>query len=1031
MQLRFSLTPLLTSIIALSAVNVRAATFTWGNTSGGWSTGAAWQGGASPTGLNPTDILIFGGDVGNTGLPTTYISTNNIAASPFQLNELRFTATDVSPATSGLSHLIGGSVIRFSGSTPAINHNGTANIIVDTPIQLVNGLTIGGTGTGRVTANNAISGYGNITKVGATEFRFGTVGPGAANNPSQNTWMGKLIMQEGSIRFNNNAQAGATALRANPIEFTGNAILSMKRDAGDQGTFESSLRIGTLSGNTGNVITTLEGQNTNNFDIVITALTDGTFGGSITIPGPTGLGDDAGKFILRGPGKQTLTGSVNVFKDTVVGSGATLVLANNATFGFQSQGGITMAGGTIILDNTASNINGPGRLRDGTASSSTLETIGGGTLRMIGNVFGTTELTGRLQLGALNTVGPTPETRPRSGQLNIELVHTAGANGPTELKFQSYVRDTTTATAPQLSTVDFSATSPAGSVVALGGAGNNPRVLFTSAEFLAPPTINGLLSTTTAGNANPSIGWATVKTPSAGGADNTSFASYGANGVVAVATTNWATNLPNSANALITGNAIVPAQNYIVNSIKMAPTAAGQALTLTGTGAPNGHLVSTAFLLAGAIDFAISATGDAGIAGNSPRFFHVPEANLTLNARLNVTQLPVVKSGAGTLILTNPANNGLINDTAILAINGGAVRATPGTSLPAAELRFRGGQLEIVGGGTFTRSLGFGAFTVNWSGVRLVANVPTSVDEDRGNGGFAAIGDDVKIDLNNAGVADVISWEDIGFVRSGYSLTFGSRSATNRVEWSDNLSLSEADPNTSNYNSRDIRVLDNPASTGDWAVISGSISGKKTNDLLKTGPGKLELTGVNIYEGATIINEGSIFVNGDSSTSFLHEVMTGGTLGGIGKVADVRIGSGEGLTGTLSLSNLFFTDSTSKLLLDLAGTGSQAFDQLDVKGSVSLANGDIVLDLAGAYVPNQGDIFFIILNDGSDPVQGTFLDGVLTMDGQQPFTISYTANSATGLMTGGNDVAVQYIPEPSSSLLLGLGSLFLARRRRK
>ena len=120
---------------------------------------------------------------------------------------------------------------------------------MDTPVQLGGDLTIGGTGNGRITSNNAFSGLGNITKTGALEFRFGTLGVGAAGNASSNTWMGKLIMQEGIVRFNNNAQAGATALRANPIEFTGNATLSMKRDGGDESSgYDSSFRFGTLSG---------------------------------------------------------------------------------------------------------------------------------------------------------------------------------------------------------------------------------------------------------------------------------------------------------------------------------------------------------------------------------------------------------------------------------------------------------------------------------------------------------------------------------------------------------------------------------------------------------------------------------------------------------------------------------------------------------------------------------------------------------------------------------------------------------------
>ena len=82
--------------------------------------------------------------------------------------------------------------------------------------------------------------------------------------------------------------------------------------------------------------------------------------------------------------------------------------------------------------------------------------------------------------------------------------------------------------------------------------------------------------------------------------------------------------------------------------------------------------------------------------------------------------------------------------------------------------------------------------------------------------------------------------------------------------------------------------------------------------------------------------------------------------------------------------------------------------------------------VTAGYAVFRGDT---ILNDGTDPVQGPFSDGSLTMAGIHPFRISYDSNFETGSMTGGNDVAVQYIPEPSSAVLLSLGALALRRRR--
>src|SRR5204863_4466311 len=104
-----------------------------------------------------------------------------------------------------------------------------------------NSITIGGTGTGTVTLNAAVSGAFDIVKSGPGTFRFGTTFIAPTTGPSANTWFGTLTINEGTVRFNNNAQAGPTALRANPVTLAAGSTLLFSPKVSDQA---SSLRLG-------------------------------------------------------------------------------------------------------------------------------------------------------------------------------------------------------------------------------------------------------------------------------------------------------------------------------------------------------------------------------------------------------------------------------------------------------------------------------------------------------------------------------------------------------------------------------------------------------------------------------------------------------------------------------------------------------------------------------------------------------------------------------------------------------------------
>lgn len=217
-------------------------------------------------------------------------------------------------------------------------------------------------------------------------------------------------------------------------------------------------------------------------------------------------------------------------------------------------------------------------------------------------------------------------------------------------------------------------------------------------------------------------------------------------------------------------------------------------------------------------------------------------------------------------------------------------------------------------------------------------------------------------------------------------------------------------------------------------TLNGAVTG--SGSLIKTGGGTLVLnSGASNYAGVTSVTTGKLVVNGNISTSATTTVSGTGTLGGSGTVGSLIVQAGGTLapgnspgilnTGSLDLQ----TGSTLGIEIDGLGAGTN-YDQLNVTGSATLAG---LLSVSLGFSPTNGDLFFILLNDSDDAVNGTFsglADSSEFNVGDQDFRISYFGNSATSSFTGGNDVVLMAVPEPGAALLGSLGLLVLLRRRR-
>ena len=113
-------------------------------------------------------------------------------------------------------------------------------------------------------------------------------------------------------------------------------------------------------------------------------------------------------------------------------------------------------------------------------------------------------------------------------------------------------------------------------------------------------------------------------------------------------------------------------------------------------------------------------------------------------------------------------------------------------------------------------------------------------------------------------------------------------------------------------------------------------------------------------------------------------------------------GDVPGNTSILTTGSVTFADSTAKLSIEIGGVGAGGdntlgYDALNVTGSVTLNNATLQAALLNGFVVPANDLLFLINNDGSDPVQGTFAglsDGAQFPIGSESFQISYFGNSS-------------------------------------
>ena len=428
---------------------------------------------------------------------------------------------------------------------------------------------------------------------------------------------------------------------------------------------------------------------------------------------------------------------------------------------------------------------------------------------------------------------------------------------------------------------------------------------------------------------------------------------------------------------------------------------------------------------------------------------------VTLNKSITVG----VNGGGGTFAGTVFDSD---DDIVSLIKNGSGTQILTGSNTYRGATTINGGTLKLQGAAFSTTaraySIASGA-VLNLDGSTGVASGNTTIS---GTGTLRISGGGLSSGADGRDLTLALSSGALIEIQSGASMVNGG---WQNMTWAGNLADMQVDGmfdlndgnaviidaltgsgtvTTTNYtdsfsNSRTLTV----GQDGGSGTFSGTITQATVHvtGLTKTGGGTQTLTGTNSYTGNTTVNGGTLIVNGNITSSSLTTVQSGGTLGGSGAVGSLTVDSGGLLNpgnspGILSVDGDYIQLGTVNI--EIAGlTAGSLHDQVNVDrasgdGAVTLSGNLVTSFSGGSYV--NGNLLFILLNDASDAINGTFSglaqDAIVTNYGGFDWKISYTADSTGNTFTGGNDIALMAVPEPSAAILSGLGMLALLRRRR-
>ncbi|MDH7795530.1 MULTISPECIES: autotransporter-associated beta strand repeat-containing protein [unclassified Beijerinckia] len=377
---------------------------------------------------------------------------------------------------------------------------------------------------------------------------------------------------------------------------------------------------------------------------------------------------------------------------------------------------------------------------------------------------------------------------------------------------------------------------------------------------------------------------------------------------------------------------------------------------LTGANTYAGGTVITAGTLS------VSTDGNLGNASGGLTF---GGGTLRTTADITMSRATTLNAGGGTFEV---ATGTTLKQNGVIGGAGGLIKTDAGTLTLTGANTYTGGTtitqgtLQIGDGGTSGSIIGNvannGTLAFNRSDAVTFAGVVS------GGGNLQQIGSGTTI-LTGANTYTGGTTITQGTLQIGNGGTSGS--ITGNVTNNGTLAFNRADS---------------------W-TFDGVISGG--GGVRQIGTGRTNLTGISTYTGATIIDAGTLSVNGSIASSSLTTVNSGGTLGGNGIVGNTIINAG----GTLAPGNSIGLLTVQGNLTFMSGATYQvevsatSADRVNVSGIATL-NGATLSAIyePSAYVTKRHTVL-----NAAGGVNGTFAGAVNTNLPNFVATAAYDANN--------------------------------------